>query len=134
MLTKRLNNSVTDMFDGFFNGVVPPWNAASSTSITDFYKLEEKEEGLIFEKIILGVPKEDVDIQIKEDSLYIKYKVPEATKYYYPKDEVESHYNLRNYSSKVDIGKAEAKLENGLLRITVPYLKDKMITKKIKIT
>lgn len=134
MLMKRLNNnSIANVFDEVFN-MNPIWNRESNVSYTDIYKFEEKEEGLVFEKFLAGIPKENLDLEIKDETLFLKYKVPEKVSSYYSKEEMENRYNLKMYANKLDLTKAEAKLEDGLLKVTIPYLKDKVITKKIKIT
>lgn len=104
------------------------------------------DKGLHFEVACTGLSKEDVKVDIEEDVLKISYEKPgkegEADK----EDQVEplhpgtiyrglskKSFNLGyKISSKYDLGKAEGKLENGLLEIFIP-LTEKAKPKSIKI-
>ena len=89
------------------------------------------ETGLHFEVACTGLTKDDVKIDIEDDILKISYDKPEDEKELHPgtihRGLSRKSFNLGyKISSKYDLGKADGKLENGLLTIFIP------ITEKAK--
>ena len=89
------------------------------------------ETGLHFEVACTGLTKDDVKIDIEDDILKISYDKPEDEKEIHPgtihRGLSRKSFNLGyKISSKYDLGKADGKLENGLLTIFIP------ITEKAK--
>ena len=96
------------------------------------------ETGLHFEVACTGLTKDDVKIDIEDDILKISYDKPEDEKELHPgtihRGLSRKSFNLGyKISSKYDLGKADGKLENGLLIIFIPITeKAKPKTLKIK--
>ena len=95
------------------------------------------EKGLHFEVACTGLTKDDVKVDIEDDILKISYSKPETKTEFDPgtiyRGLSKKSFNLGyKISSKYDLGKAEGKLENGLLEIFIP-LTEKAKPKSIKI-
>jgi HSP20 family protein len=95
------------------------------------------ETGLHFEVACTGLTKDDVKIDIEDDILKISYDKPEDEKELHPgtihRGLSRKSFNLGyKISSKYDLGKADGKLENGLLTIFIP-ITEKAKPKTIKI-
>ena len=96
----------------------------------------ETEKGLRFELAVVGLDKEDLDIQTESDTLRIKHdrsdqEVPLDN--YYQKGIAKRSFDLAwKISSKLDLSKLDATLDKGLLIIDVPYSADKA-PKKVEI-
>lgn len=104
------------------------------------------EKGLNFEIACTGLTKDDVKVDIEEDVLKISYIKPGKEGESGKEDQIEPLHPGTIYrglskksfslgykiSSKYDLGKAEGKLENGLLEIFIP-LTEKAKPKSIKI-
>ena len=95
------------------------------------------ETGLYFEVACTGLTKDDVKVDIEDDILKISYNKPEEEKELHPgtihRGLSKKSFNLGyKISSKYDLGKADGKLENGLLTIFIP-LTEKAKPKSIKI-
>ena len=95
------------------------------------------ETGLHFEVACTGLTKNDVKLDIEDDILKISYDKPEDEKELHPgtihRGLSRKSFNLGyKISSKYDLGKADGKLENGLLTIFIP-ITEKAKPKTIKI-
>ena len=95
------------------------------------------ETGLHFEVACTGLTKDDVKIDIEDDILKISYDKPEDEKELHPgtihRGLSRKSFNLGyKISSKYNLGKADGKLENGLLTIFIP-ITEKAKPKTIKI-
>ena len=114
------------LFHNFFqptSGFLSAVQAKQPHPLNIFYD----ETGLFFEVACTGLTKEDVNVNIEEDVLKISYE----------KESGELHpgtihrglakraFNLGyKISSKFNLRKVEAKLENGLLEIFIPISED----------
>jgi HSP20 family protein len=93
--------------------------------------------GLHFEVACTGLTKDDVTVDIEDDILKISYNKPEEEKELHPgtihrglsKKSFSLGYKI---SAKYDLSLALAKLENGLLEISIP-IAEKAKPKTIKI-
>jgi HSP20 family molecular chaperone IbpA len=95
----------------------------------------ETENGLRFELAVVGLNKEDINIQIDGDTLRISHDKEEAEqeRSYIQRGIARRSFDLAwKISSKLDISKLEAKLDKGLLIIDIPYAIEKA-PKKITI-
>ena len=96
----------------------------------------ETENGLRFELAVVGLDKEDLDIQTESDTLRIKHdkkesNIPEEA--YYQRGIARRSFDLAwKVSSKLDLNQLEATLDKGLLTINIPYSADKA-PKKVEI-
>jgi len=111
----------------FFNndfGFVP----AGETKIGHPVDIYEDKEGLHIEVACTGLAKEDVNIHIEGDILRISYdKNAENVedKQYYSRGIAKRSFNLGyKIAQRFDLGVAEAKMENGLLTIHIPFTKE----------
>ena len=92
----------------------------------------ENKEGLFFEIACTGLNKDQVDLSIEGDILKISYsKDQELEKYqretwdYIHKGISRRSFNLGyKVASKYNLSQAEAEMENGLLKIHVPFSKE----------
>lgn len=97
------------------------------------------ETGLHFEVACTGLTKDDVKVDIEDDILKISYDKPdEAIDKQIPPGTIHRGLSKKSFnlgykiSGKYDLGKADGKLENGLLEIFIP-LTEKAKPKTIKI-
>lgn len=96
----------------------------------------ETEKGLRFELAVVGLDKEDLDIQVESDTLRVKHEKKETdipSEAYYQKGIARRSFDLAwKVSSKLDLNQLEATLDKGLLVIDIPYAADKA-PKKVEI-
>lgn len=88
----------------------------------------QTESELRFEIACTGLSKEEVEVSIEEDVLRISYKKKEKEDFqtephYWYKGLSQRSFNLGyKISSKFDLSKSDAKLENGLLTVSIPLV------------
>jgi HSP20 family molecular chaperone IbpA len=91
--------------------------------------IHETDKGLRFELAVVGIDKEDIDIQIDGDTLRIKYEKPDQETpldRYLTKGITRRSFDLAwKIASKLDLIKLEARLDRGLLIIDIPYANEK---------
>jgi HSP20 family protein len=96
----------------------------------------ETEKGLRFELAVVGLDKEDLDIQVESDTLRVKHEKKEIDvpfEAYYQKGIARRSFDLAwKVSSKLDLNQLDATLDKGLLVIDIPYAIDKA-PKKVEI-
>ena len=100
------------------------FNEAKKSSIKSYVSEDEKEFKLLFE--LPGVEQNDVDLEIKEDRLYLKASRKGENGF---AGEFESVYRLPRI---IDKEKVSAKLEKGILNVVIPK-KSSEASKKVKI-
>ena len=121
---------VRSIFDDFF------WDEFPVVSQTPSANVWEENDTVHVEMAVPGLKREDIDITITSDSITIsgntktEEKEDSKKKYYYRSMEssFEQSFNL---PTKVDSNKAKAKLDNGIIHITLPKadeVKPKQIT------
>jgi HSP20 family protein len=89
----------------------------------------ETDAGLIFEVAATGLTKDDISITLNQDVLQISYKKnsneDESSKKYIYKSIARRSFDLGwKVSSRYSVQNSIAKMENGLLTITVPFAKE----------
>jgi HSP20 family molecular chaperone IbpA len=98
---------------------------------TDIY---ETEEGIVFDVAAVGLNKEDIEILTEGDTLRITYQkkdTPDTQVIY--KGIKKGSFDLGwKLASKFDLSKLTAKLDKGLLTISVPFSEQKQV-KKVQI-
>lgn len=120
------------LFKNFFesNSIFSP---VVDTRIGHPVDIYENDKGLHFEVAGTGLTKEDIEITIEGDVLRINYAKKDDDKCcevnscnYYHRGISRKSFNLgyRIPSSKFNLEKSEASMQNGLLKITVPYAND----------
>lgn len=86
----------------------------------------ETKNGLMFDIACTGLDKSDVDIKIEGNNLKVSYHKKKDDKEqetnYLVKTIAKRSFNLAyKISTKYDLSRAEAKMENGLLNIFIPF-------------
>jgi HSP20 family protein len=119
------------LFKNFFESASPftPAIEARHSHPVDIY---ENDEGLFFEVACTGLTKDQVNLSLEGDILKIGYEKPEEEKYhnrencnYIHKGISKRSFNLGyKVANKYDLSQAEAEMENGLLKIHVPFAKE----------
>lgn len=127
------------VFDDFFMSPLDDFFTLSPSTTralnADMWEQDEK----VFVKMALpGLKEDDVKIKVEDNMLSIsasrkeEEKEDSSKKYYYRS--MESSYEQRfNLPCKVDSDKAEAKMENGVLTITLPKAEE-LKAKEIKVS
>ena len=85
----------------------------------------QTEKGLEIDIACTGISKEEIEIQIQDNILKVNYdKSKNDNLDYIHKGIAKRSFNLGwKIDSKFDLGKANAKFENGLLAISIPFAK-----------
>ena len=145
-LTRQLTTPFDILVRNFFD-TEAPFNPLTSVKLKHPVDVYEDKNGLHLEVACTGLAKEDVDLNIEGDVLRISYD-KEAN---YAKGESDTHqqYEDREYyysgiakrsfnfgykvANRFQLAKAEAKMENGLLHISIPFSAKAIATKTIAI-
>jgi len=89
----------------------------------------ETETGLRFELAVVGLNKEDLDIQVESDILRIKHERPDQEVpigKYLQRGIARRSFDLAwKIASKLNLNKLEANMDKGLLIIDIPYAEEK---------
>ena len=135
----HLSHWTTDPIDIFWKNFFDQNSKFQNTIDTKInYPVDiyETENGLRFELAVVGLDKEDLDIQTESDTLRIKHEKKESDispEAYYQKGIARRSFDLAwKISSKLDLSKLDATLDKGLLIINIPYSADKA-PKKVEI-
>ena len=110
--------------------------SAITQKVTHPVDIYETPSGIKFEVAAVGLDSKDIDIQIDNDHLRIKYEKPqteteEAVIY---KGIKRSSFDLTwKISTKFDLSKLEAQLDKGILTLDIPIAEGKAV-RKIEIT
>ena len=87
----------------------------------------EDKEGLTLEVACVGLNKSDVDVDIEDDMLKVSYNKQEGSNesaHYHYRGVKKSSFDLGwKIARRFDLSKASANMENGLLKILVPFSK-----------
>ncbi len=118
------------IFDQFFessNNVVR--RSTEGYPLTDIYKSQD--EGQIIEMALAGFTKEDLNIEVKDNSISISCNTNGEWV------EGENYRRIArrsfqksfvDYDNKLDLKKASASFENGLLKVSIPPIEEKKPT------
>lgn len=124
------------MLDDFFSDDIVPRRSL----IRDTFKLdvEEKDKEYVIEAELPGVKKEEVSLEINEGHLKISIKreeiIDEEKRNFVHKERRYSSMTRSIYLKDAKSEDIKAKLDNGVLNITVPKKEsDKVMTNKIEI-
>ncbi len=106
--------------------------SAITQKVTHPVDIYETPNGIKFEVAAVGLDSKDIDIQIDNDQLRIKYEKPQTES----EDSViykgikRSSFDLTwKISTKFDLSKLEAALDKGLLTLDIPTAEGKAIRK-----
>ena len=87
----------------------------------------ENDEGLTLEVACVGLNKSDVEVDIEDDMLKVSYNKQEGSNesaHYHYRGVKKSSFDLGwKIARRFDLSKASANMENGLLKILVPFSK-----------
>ena len=87
----------------------------------------EDKEGLTLEVACVGLNKSDVDVDIEDDVLKVSYSKKDGSNesaHYHYRGVKKSSFDLGwKIARRFDLSKASANMENGLLKILVPFSK-----------
>ncbi len=87
----------------------------------------EDKEGLTLEVACVGLNKSDVDVDIEDDMLKVSYNKQEGSNesaHYHYRGVKKSSFDLGwKIARRFDLTKASANMENGLLKILIPFSK-----------
>ena len=87
----------------------------------------EDNEGLTLEVACVGLNKSDVDVDIEDDVLKVSYSKKDGSNesaHYHYRGVKKSSFDLGwKIARRFDLTKANANMENGLLKILVPFSK-----------
>ena len=87
----------------------------------------EDNEGLTLEVACVGLNKSDVDVDIEDDVLKVSYSKKDGSNesaHYHYRGVKKSSFDLGwKFARRFDLTKASANMENGLLKILVPFSK-----------
>ena len=128
---ERNNNCGLNLFEEFDNFFANVLEKDMKTNIVD------NENNYVITSELAGVKKEDIKINVEDDTLEIsvtKKREKEDNKKYLLKEISESSYKRSFYLEDMDTNNISAKMENGVLSITIEKLKEvKPVQKKIVI-
>ena len=111
-----------NMLDDFFSGGLMP----SRNLLKDTFKIdiEERDNEYIIEAEVPGILKEEVDLSIEDDNLNIMVKraddVNKEGKNYIHRERRVSSMSRRVRLAGANLDEIKAKLEDGVLTVTVP--------------
>jgi HSP20 family protein len=131
----RTYTPIRSIFDEFFTPSI--WEDFPTISQTPSANVWEEEDTVHVEMAVPGLKKEDININITSDSVRIsgstksEEKEDDKKKYYYRSMESSFEQNF-NLPTKVDSEKSKAKLENGVIHLTLPKAEE-VKPKKIEI-
>ena len=134
MLTKcrPIRNDILDGFDwGFFPTVRKFFDEETelSPSIAPKTDIHETDEDYRFTMEMPGVTKENVEVSVEADVLTIKgEKIEKTDRKGLIRQEIRAEKFERSFSlgTNIDRENIEAKMDNGILSVTLPKTKDKV--------
>ena len=124
-LTPRITTPFDILVRNFFDDK-EPFNPISTFKLKHPVDVYETKDGLHLDVACTGLKKEDVDLNIEGDILKVSYTKDDTEKY----QNREYHYSgiaKRSFNfgykvnNKFNLSEVEAKMENGLLNITIPF-------------
>ncbi|GAA0192651.1 hypothetical protein GCM10009122_55530 [Fulvivirga kasyanovii] len=97
--------------------------------------VKKQGEVLIFELAVPGFNKNEIDLEVKNDILYVSARKKEADKANYVKKEVPTQIfsQVINLKPDIDQSKIKATLNNGILRLEIPQQVNGKKTKTIQV-
>lgn len=136
-LTRWNSNWTFDPFDVVWKNILDSNSTFNTIENKINYPVDiyEIETGLRLELAVVGLDKEDINIQIDGDTLRVSHADTNELKHmqrgiesrsYIQKGIARRSFDLAwKISSKLDLNKLEAELDKGLLVISIPYSEEK---------
>ena len=124
------NNSLDSIFNSFFENLYKQDNVFSRKS-----NIINDNDSVIIEIESSGLSKKDINIEVKENILYVTHESQTDTPQKYSQQEIffESFENKYKLQNNMDQKNISATMNNGILKIKIPKIKNKNNT-RIKIT
>lgn len=126
--------SFYDTLENFFKGGISPKDFGIGTFKLD---VQENENEYVVEADIPGVKKEELKVELDDKNLSISVereeRIDEEKKNYIHKERKSTSMSRQIYLAKAKQDGVKAKLENGVLVVTVPKEAKSEITSKIEI-
>ena len=124
-----------NMLDDFFgDGLMPSRNLLRDTFKID---IEETEKEYLIEAELPGIKKEEIDLGIEDDNLCITVnrsdEVNKSGKNYIHRERRASSMSRRIRLANASLSEIKAKLEEGVLTVTIPKDEKASTTRKIDI-
>ncbi len=121
-----LQSEINRMFDDFFN--VPTWGRMAESSYPAI-DVKETDNSIVVTAELPGIESKDVMINVRDNVLTIKgekraEKREEKDNYHYVERSYGSFARQIALPSEVDSDKAEAKMDKGVLSLTLPKRHD----------
>ncbi|HEY8435734.1 MAG TPA: Hsp20/alpha crystallin family protein [Haloplasmataceae bacterium] len=117
----RNRRSLSRLFDEFFNDDFWPFSTPRPTFRID---VRETNDSYLIEAELPGVSKEEIDLQLTNDRLTINVnrqeQIEEDDKNYIHRERRHVSMSRTIYLDNVKIDGAKAKLDQGILTITIP--------------
>ena len=136
---RRTNRTIpanfNNMLDGFFGDT---WSPTENFS-RDTFKIDvqDSEKEYLIEADLPGVNKEEVNLEMRENTLSIQVSREEQSEEnsnnYVHKERRYSSMSRSVYLKDVVTDEIDAKLENGVLTVTVPKVEESQLVKQISI-
>ncbi len=135
---------IQEEMDRMFNSIYARPSLPSKRSIRPFNYREplldviDKGKEILVQAELPGVNKEDIEIDLNEDTLTIKASkkkliTEEKEGYFYQERGYAGYYRTVPLPTKVDPDRVKAKYNNGVLEIVLPKLSEEPSKKKIKV-
>lgn len=124
------NNSLDSIFNSFFENLYKQDNVSSRKS-----NIINDNDSVIIEIESPGLLKKDINIEVKENILYVTHESQTDDPQKYSQQEIffESFENKYKLQNNMDQKNISATMNNGILKIKIPKTKNKNNT-RIKIT
>lgn len=123
-LTPRITSPFDILVRNFFD-TEAPFHPLQSIKLKHPVDVYEDEDGLHLEVACTGLTKKEVNINIEGDILRVSYTKPNETyedrEYHYSGIAKRSFNFGYKVNNKFRLSEADAKMENGLLTIFIPY-------------
>jgi len=123
-LTSRITSPFDILARNFFD-LESPFHPLHSIKLKHPVDVYEDNDGLHIEVACTGLVKEDVSINIEGDILRVSYTKSDEThgdrEYHYSGIAKRSFNFGYKVNNKFNLSEVDAKMENGLLNITIPF-------------
>lgn len=130
----RPNSSKTKFtFDSLLNDLFLDYDKEDLLDNLDDYPVQANvlstENKIFIEMLTPGIPKEDIQIDCESNKLIVSYKTPKETsvdgEYIQQQIFKDGFKNTFKLSAELDENKISAKMNNGILEITIPKKENK---------
>ena len=115
------------LFEQFFQDPRPlVKRTTDGYPLTDVYR--DGDDNQVIEMALAGFSKEDLEIQVKDNTITIGHQSPVSGKDFSSGRRIARRSFTKtfvDYNNTLNLAKSKANFENGLLVITIPQLEDK---------